>query len=123
MEHLSELRRLDPGRLEPVEGNGQRPFAKLARTSAAEKLSVSMLILGDVREMGEIAERSHDRDGWLYLKGVEHGLQRSTGFQVAVSSEPHRGMANVFDGSEDLLAFMVAHGVAQHAPEKADVLA
>jgi hypothetical protein len=32
-------------------------------------------------------------------------------------------MANVFDGSEDLLAFVVSHGVAQHATEKADILA
>ena len=82
-----------------------------------------VLVLGDVGEMGEIAVGAHDRER---LVGVE---------AVEVASSSRRAPASLWrwkrieawricsTSSIDLLALLLAHGVAEDAAEQADVVA
>jgi hypothetical protein len=107
-----------------LERERERPFPRrLARELVAPKDAVVVLVLGDVREVREVAEGTDDRDRGLHVERVEPLGQRRARRRVAVAAKAHRVLPDVLDDLEDLRPLVRADGVAQHAPEHADVLA
>ena len=82
-----------------------------------------VLILGDIGEMREIAEGAHDRERLVGVEAVERRLEFAPRADLVVAMEADRGLADALDEVENLRAFLLAHGVAEHAAEQADVLA
>ena len=82
-----------------------------------------VLVLGDVGEVGEIAEGAHDPQGLADRHAVEDQFQFAPGRLVVVAMEPDRGLPDAFDQVEHVGPLLVAHGVAEDAAEQADIVA
>src|SRR5216684_3095196 len=82
-----------------------------------------VLVLGDVGEVREIAERADDLTR-LFARQPIHDLAELAprGF-VLVAAETYRCLANALDNVEDPLALLLAHGVAEDTAEQPRVLA
>ena len=80
-----------------------------------------VLILGDVGQMREIAEGAHDAQGLADRHAVEDQLELAPRRLVVVAVEPDRGLPDAFDQVEHVGALLVAHGVAENAPEQPDI--
>ena len=107
----------------PVKGEGERAGAgsragKRMRAIAADV----MLVLGDVREMGEIAEGAHNRQGLVGAQAVEHRLELAPRADLVVAVEANGRLADLLDERVGLLALLLAHRVAQNATEQTDVV-
>ena len=82
-----------------------------------------MLVLGDVGEMREIAERAHDRERLVGAEAVEDGLELAPGAGLVVTMEADRRLADLLDQRVGLLALLLAHGIAEDAAEQPDIMA
>ena len=82
-----------------------------------------MLVLGDIGEMGEIAEGAHDRQRLVGAEGIEHRLELAPRAGLVVAVEADRGLADLLDERVGFLALLLAHRVAENAAEQADVVA
>ena len=82
-----------------------------------------MLVLGDVGEMREVAEGPHDRQRLVGAQAVEDRLELAPRAGLVVAMEADRGLADLLDELEGLLALLLAHRVAEDAAEQADVVA
>ena len=82
-----------------------------------------VLVLGDVGEMREIGEGAHDGERLVVVEAVEDGGKFAPRPGLVVAMEADRGLTDALDEVEGLAPFMLAHGVAEQAPEQADVLA
>ena len=82
-----------------------------------------MLILGDVRQVREIAEGPDDGEGLIGVEAVENRPQLTPRRGLVVAVETDRGLANLLDQFEHLFAFLLADGVAEDPAEQADVVA
>jgi hypothetical protein len=107
-----------------LQGVGQAAFlwrraGDLVGAGAADVV----LVLGDVREVREVAEGAHHVDGLVAGQGIEGGLQLAAGGAVLVAAKADRALADGLDQVEHRLALLGAHGVAEHAAEQADVVA
>ncbi|MGY4336180.1 hypothetical protein ACVWW3_001086 [Bradyrhizobium sp. LM2.9] len=89
----------------------------------AAHLADVVLVLGDVGEVGEIAEGTDDPHGLRGRHAVEDLLELAAGEPVLVAVKPDRGLPDTLDQVEQFGPLLVAHGVAQDAPEQADVVA
>ena len=56
-------------------------------------------------------------------QAVQRGLELAPRRLVLVAVEADRGLADALDDLEDRLALLLAHRVAEDAPEQADVVA
>jgi hypothetical protein len=85
-----------------------------------------VLILGDVRQMQEIAEGPNDREHRIARQIVENGFEFGARcrieFAVRALAQMHRGLADVLDDGKNVVAFLIANGVAEQAAEQADVV-
>ncbi len=81
-----------------------------------------VLVLGDVGEVGEIAEGADDAHRLRGRHAVEDLLELAAGEPVLIAVEPDRGLPDALDQVEQIGALLVAHGVAEDAPEQADVV-
>ena len=82
-----------------------------------------MLVLGDIGEMREVGEGANDRQRLVGAERVERGFQLAPGGRLVVAVEADRGLTDLLDEREGLLALLLAHRVAEDAAEQADVLA
>ena len=107
-----------------MEGVGERARARrgAGRHMGAIAADV-MLVLGDVGQMREIAEGPHDRERLVGRQAVEGRFELAPGAGLVVAMEADRGLADVLDEPEGLLALLLAHRVAENAAEQADVVA
>ncbi len=85
--------------------------------------AVVVLVLGDVGQVREIAERAHHLIGLVARQPREQAVQLGAGGAVVLAAEAHGGLANRLNQVERGLAFLLAHAVAQQAAQEADVLA
>lgn len=85
--------------------------------------SVFVPVLGEVREMREVAEGADDGDRLLHVEGVEPPGEFHARIGVAVAAKAHCKAANVFDELKELGPLVVAQSLAEDAPEQPDVLA
>jgi hypothetical protein len=76
-----------------------------------------MLILGDIGQMREEAERANDLKRVLRLHGVQCCFQIAAGRQILVAAEADRVLPNALDGVEDRVAALLAYRVAENAAE------
>ncbi len=81
-----------------------------------------VLVLGDVGQVQEVAEGAHDDDGIVVRQAVQQLGQFGARVEVIVPAEAHAQPAHVLDQFEHAAAFLLAHDVAQHAAEQADVV-
>ncbi len=122
VEDLPQAGRRHVGGLDPIEGQGER--AVLARYSGEpveSKATVLVLILRDVRQVREVAERSYDRDGGLDVQRVEAPSELGSRFRVAVAAEPDRQLTDVLDDLVQAGPFAFAQGLAEEPAEEPDV--
>ena len=89
----------------------------LVRPRAADVVQV----LGEVREMREIAERAHDDHRLRGAQAIEQRFELGSRSRVVVAVERDRAAADPLDQLERSLALLVADGVAEQSPEQADV--
>ena len=82
-----------------------------------------VLILGDVGQMRKVGERAHDRERLVVVEAVEDRRELAPRAGLVVAMEADRGLADALDKLEGLVALLLAHRVAEHAPEQADVFA
>ena len=118
-EHLAQASRPDLRGLQPLERERERPFARrLARELVAPEDAVVVLVLGDVREVREVAEGPDHRDGRLDVERVEPLGQRGARRRVAVATKAHGVLPDVLDDLEDLGA-LVGRGSCRRARARA----
>ena len=72
--------------------------------------------------MRKIAEGAHDAHGLADRHAVEDDFELAPRRPVVVAVEPDRGLPDALDQVEHVGAFLVAHGVAEDAPEQPDVI-
>ena len=95
-------------------GLGRGPGAHLADV---------VLVLGDVGEVGEIAEGADDPHRLGGRHAVEDLLELTPGDPILIAVEPDRGLPDTLDQVEHISTLLVAHRVAQDAPEQSDIVA
>jgi hypothetical protein len=81
-----------------------------------------VLVLGDVGEMREIAERAHHLDRAVVRQAVEGGLELAARRGIALAAECDRDLADALDRGKRRLALLLADGVAEHPPDQADIV-
>ena len=124
LEEGAERSRLDAHLARALKRVGQRAGARRgARDHMRAVAADVMLVLGDVGQMREIAVCAHDRERLVGAEAVEGGLQLAPRADLVIAMEADRGLADLLHQGEDLLALLLAHGVAQDAAEQADVAA
>ncbi len=82
-----------------------------------------MLIFGDVGEMREITVGANDRERLVSVEAVERRLELAARADLVVAMKAYRGLADLLDQPEYLLALLLANGVAENSPEEPDVVA
>ena len=82
-----------------------------------------VLVLGDVGQMREVTEGADDAKGAIHRQAAHGGLQFLPRRLVGVTMEQHPGAADVLDQVEHGVTFLVAHRLAEDAPEKPRVVA
>lgn len=121
LEEVAELIGTNARRL----GMGQRVrqhAGAAAFGSTRAHLADVVLVLGDVGKVREIAEGTDDPHRLGGRHAVEDLLELAAGEPVLVAVEPDRGLPDALDQVEQFGALLVAHGVAEDAPEQADVV-
>ena len=105
-------------------GLGQcfRQHAGTVGGAAGAHLADVVLVLGNVGEVREIAEGADDPHRVGGRHAVEDLFELAAGEPVLVAVEPDRGLPDALDQVEHVGALLVAHGVAEDAPEQADVV-
>jgi hypothetical protein len=102
----------------------QRKRARARRSAgggARAHLADVVLIFGDVGEVREVAEGAHDANGFRDRHAVEDDFEFTPRRAVVIPVEPDRGLPDALDQVEHVGAFLIAHGVAEDAPEQPDV--
>ena len=114
----------DAGFARALEGVGQRtrPRRRALHDVGAVAADV-VLVLGDIGQMREIAERAHDRERLVVVEAVERRGEFAPRAGLVVAVEADRGLPDALDEIEGLGALLLAHGVAENASEQADVVA
>ena len=114
---------IDPGFGEALQGVVQAAFPGrgVGQVVGAAPPDV-VLVLGDVGEVGEEAEGAHHHVGAFARQRAQPGLHLVARRRIAVAMEAQGEAADLLDAGEQVLALLLAHGVAEQAPEQADVL-
>jgi hypothetical protein len=69
----------------------------------------------------EIAKGAHDPHGLGGRHAVEDDFQLAPRRPIVVAVEPDRSLPDAFDQVEHVGAFLIAHRVAEDAPEQPDI--
>ncbi len=107
-------------RMRQRQRKGARP-RRSAGTRARPHLADVVLVFGDVGEVREVTEGAHDAQGFGDRHAVEDDFELAPRRPVVVPVEPDRGLPDAFDQIEHVGAFLIAHGIAEDAPEQPDV--
>ena len=106
----------------PVEGMDE---TALARRRVGQIMGAAapdmVLVLGDVGQLQEVAERTDDSLRRIARQWVEQCSEFGAGSRVALPRKAHSRLAHTLDDVEDCFAFLFAHGVAEDAAEKTDI--
>ena len=120
-EEPAQLVRADSGLARMRQRAGQR--ADIAGGILRAHLPDVVVILGDVGEMRKIAVGADDAHGLGGRHAVEDEFQLAPRHAVLVAMEPDRGLPDAFDQVEHVHPLLIAHGIAENAPEQPDFLA
>ena len=82
-----------------------------------------MLVFGDIGQVREIAEGAHDRQSLVGGQTVEDRFQFAPRAKLIVAMEANGGLADALDNLEHGRALLLAHRIAENAPEQPDVVA
>ena len=121
-QRVGDGRRIEIGRVEFEVGGGQAAvLRRLARRDVYGAAALAVDVLGDVGEQREVGEGADDGDGLMHVDAVEQAGE--FGPVDLRPAHPERLHAGPLDEVEDLLAVLLAHGVAQDGAEQPDVFA
>ena len=81
-----------------------------------------MAILGDIREMGEVAESTGNLDGFVRSQLAEEQIEFAAGSRVCLMFEGGAEAADPLDRFEGLNAFLIADRVTQKRGEEMNIL-
>jgi hypothetical protein len=90
-----------------------------ARLLAAYKMTV----LGDVREVGEVTERTDDVDRVVARQAAQQRIETTGCRRFSVAAEAQRGLADLLDRRIHRIALVGAEHVAEQLSQQPDVLA
>ncbi len=122
-EEAGELRLVDAEGVGARDGEGEAARTGLgAGQRMRARAADAMLVLGDIGEVREIAERPHHEIGLFAREGVEDFVEFAPGIRILFPMLADRQQANALDEIEDRIAFLIADDIAQQAAEQADVL-
>ena len=82
-----------------------------------------VLVLGQVRQMREIAVGPDDLVGASARQAVQDRLELTPGDLILVAMEADRGLADALDDLEDRFPLLLADRVAENASQKPDIVA
>ena len=77
-----------------------------------------VLVLSDVGQMREIAERADDADGLSVRQTADDRLELLARGGVGIAMKPKRGLTDPLDCLEDVIAFLRAHGFTEDTAEE-----
>ena len=80
-----------------------------------------VLVLGDVGQLQEIAEGADDGLRRVARQRIEEGSEFGAGGRIALPGEAHGGLADALDNFENLITFLLTHGVAERPAKEPDV--
>ena len=123
VEEVAQRLRVDARFVGAVEGIGER--SRTRRRTLEHVLAIAaavVLILGDVRQVREIAEGPDDGEGLVGVEAVENRPQLTPRRGLVVAVETDRGQPDALDDVEHLAALLLAHGVAENPAEQTDIL-
>ena len=124
LEETAQIGGADAGRTRMRQRLTKQAGARRAvRPGGSAQPADVVLVLGDVGKMREIAEGAHDPHGLADRHAVEDQFQLLPCRPVVVAMEPDRGLPDAFDEVEDVGPLLISHGIAEDAPEQADVVA
>jgi hypothetical protein len=75
-------------------------------------------VLGDIRQVREIAERANHQHGLFARKRPQQGIKRAAGLFIGVPFEGDAEAADLLDPLENLIAFLFADGRAENLSEQ-----
>ncbi len=123
-EELAQVGRAEAGRARMRQRQRQRSRARRSGGGGARPhLPDVVLVFGDVGEVRKITEGAHDAHGLAGRHAVEDDFELAPRRLVVVAVEPDRGLPDALDQIEHAGALLIAHGVAEDAPEQPDVVA
>src|SRR5436190_8026720 len=104
---------------------GERILQSAARRRPIPRLLAhqadAVLVLGDIGEMGKVAERAHHLDRAVVREAVKRRLQLPPVGGIALAPERDRDLADALHRCECGLALLLPVGVAQYAPGQPNV--
>ena len=107
-----------------VDGVAQRAGARRRAQHQMSAVAADMvLVLGNIGEVGEIAEGADNLRAPGVRQAVKDCHQFGASARIFIAVEAYGGLADALDRLVDRLALLLAHRVAEQAPEQADVLA
>ena len=125
-----QRRMADARLLDELESPPQRSLARrgsLHGMNARHRMGAGaadmVLVLGQVRQMREIAVGPDDLVGASARQAVQDRLELAAGDLILVAMEADRGLADALDDLEGRLALLLANRVAENASQKPDVVA
>ena len=99
----------------------RRQHPALLGAVAGPHLADVVLVLGDVGEVREIAEGAHDPHRFRNGQAVQEGGEFVERVAIIVAMKADRLPADALDQIKDLVAFLIAHRVAENAAQQPDV--
>ncbi len=119
---LAQIGRAEAGRTRVRQRQRERARARRsAGTGARPHLADVVLIFGDVGKVREVTEGAHDADGFGDRHAVEDDFELAPRRPVVIPVEPDRGLPDALDQIEHVGTFLIAHGIAEDAPEQPDI--
>ena len=124
IEEVGKRSRLDAHLARALKGVGERSRTRRRAGHRMGAIAADvMLILGDVREVREIAVCAHDRERLVGAETVQRRLELAPRADFVVAMEPDRGLPDLLDQFEGLFPLLLAHRVAEDSAKQADVFA
>ncbi len=114
--------RLHAGRGQPLEGARQRPLLMRAAGLPQRATADMVPVLGDVREMREVAEGPHHRDRLGMGETLQQPVQFLRGVRIGLAADGDGETPYRLDHREDGFALLFADGVAQDLAKQPNVV-
>jgi hypothetical protein len=84
--------------------------------------TIVVQVFGDIRQLRKIAEGAHHRQGFGGRERVQHLFQLIAVAVILRFSKAHRSAAHVLHQLEGFVALLFAQGVAENAPQQANIV-
>jgi len=122
VQHRRDAAGVDAAPRQPLQRHRQRTFLQVALAVVERAPAQVVPVLGDVRQVREVAEGTDDADRALAAQARQQPVEVAPGALVALQPIGDGELADALDAAVRRLAFLLADDVAEDPPEQADVL-